>query len=109
MTFGKFFKEHYHRQEIDKVNEAGQHMAHAVFGQISKGQISPFEVPLKNTIKHFPDEMFLLKCTKRAVDLLAVKMPGEELPLYDEHTTIQQNYESTDNQLVAIFARPSEV
>lgn len=102
------YKSFQHKTELEKINQAGSVMAHAVHAQIEHGHVSPFEMQIKNPIKHLPDESFLLRSTKRAVEELASMRVNEELPLYDEASTLLANQETEQQELIVIFTRPSE-
>lgn len=98
-----------HKKQMDKIRQAGDAMAHEILGQIEHGHTSPFETTTTNSIRGMSDEMFLLNSTKRAVERLAVSCPDQEIPLYDEPSTIVINNETRTKELVVVFARPSEI
>lgn len=99
---------HKHKNEQDKIRQAGDAMALAVIEQIEEGQTSPYEVKTKKTLSTYPDEMFLARATKRAVEYMAAHLPHRELPLYDEHSTLLENHQSKSKELIVWFSSPSE-
>ncbi len=96
------------RADQDKIREAGDTMAATILDQIEHGQNSPYTAEATNSIKYLSDEMFLLRSTTRAVERLATICIGEELPVYNEASTLIANQETKQKELIVIFTRPSE-
>ncbi len=97
-----------HKKEYENIHKAGKSMANKVIDQVEKGASSPYEVTTQNNLS-MPDEMFLLRATRRATEFMAKHLPHHETLSFDEQQTTLVNHKNPKTkELAVIFVHQSE-